>query len=106
MKFAHFFVDRPIFAAVISIATVIIGIIAFFRLPVSEYPEIAPPTITVRAVYPGADAETMASSVAAPLEKQFSLISGLDSMTSSRGWSRGRGSGGCERRFACAACPL
>jgi len=82
MKFAHFFVDRPIFAAVISIATVIIGIIAFFRLPVSEYPEIAPPTITVRAVYPGADAETVAATVATPIEQEVNGVEGMIYMSS------------------------
>ena len=82
MKFAHFFVDRPIFAAVISIATVIIGIIAFFRLPVSEDPEIAPPTITVRAVYPGADAETVAATVATPIEQEVNGGEGMIYMSS------------------------
>ena len=60
MKFAHFFVDRPIFASVVSLITVLIGMIAYFNLPVSQYPEIVPPTIVVRAAYPGADAETIA----------------------------------------------
>jgi hydrophobic/amphiphilic exporter-1 (mainly G- bacteria), HAE1 family len=82
MKFAHFFVDRPIFAAVISIATVIVGLIAFTRLPVSEYPEIAPPTITVRAVYPGADAETVAATVATPIEQEVNGVEGMIYMSS------------------------
>ena len=64
MKFPHFFIDRPIFAAVMSIVLVIVGLIAYARLPVAEYPEIAPPTIVVRATYPGADAETVAATVA------------------------------------------
>ena len=82
MKFAHFFVDRPIFAAVISIATVIIGLIAFIRLPVSEYPEIAPPTIVVNAVYPGADAETVAATVATPIEQEVNGVEGMLYMSS------------------------
>ena len=77
MKFGHFFVDRPIFAAVISIVTVIIGAIAFLNLPVSEYPEIAPPQINVTASYPGADAETLARTVATPIEQEINGIENL-----------------------------
>ena len=77
MKFAHFFVDRPIFAAVLSIVIVIVGLIAYVALPVSEYPEIAPPTIVVRASYPGADAQTVAATVATPLEQE---INGVENM--------------------------
>jgi HAE1 family hydrophobic/amphiphilic exporter-1 len=75
MKFAHFFVDRPIFAAVLSM--VIVGLIAYRALPLAEYPEIAPPTIVVRASYPGADAQTVASTVATPLEQE---INGVENM--------------------------
>jgi HAE1 family hydrophobic/amphiphilic exporter-1 len=77
MKFAHFFVDRPIFAAVLSIVIVIVGVIAFRALPVAEYPDIAPPTITVTASYPGADAQTVAATVATPLEQE---INGVENM--------------------------
>jgi HAE1 family hydrophobic/amphiphilic exporter-1 len=77
MKFSHFFVDRPIFAAVLSIVVVIVGAIAFRALPVAEYPEIAPPTITVSASYPGADAQTVAATVATPLEQE---INGVENM--------------------------
>ena len=77
MRFAHFFVHRPIFASVLSILMVIVGLIAFKNLPVSQYPEIAPPTIVVRASYPGADAETVAATVATPLEEQ---INGVEDM--------------------------
>jgi hydrophobic/amphiphilic exporter-1 (mainly G- bacteria), HAE1 family len=77
MKFAHFFVDRPIFAAVLSIVMVIVGLIAYGALPVAEYPEIAPPTITVNASYPGADAQTVAATVATPLEQE---INGVENM--------------------------
>ena len=77
MRFAHFFVDHPIFASVISIIMVILGGIAFTQLPVSEYPEIAPPTIVVRASYPGADAATVAATVSTPLEQE---INGVEDM--------------------------
>ncbi len=77
MRFPHFFIDRPIFAAVLSIVIVIIGGIAFFALPVSQYPEVAPPSIVVRAAYPGADAETVAATVATPLEQE---VNGVEDM--------------------------
>jgi HAE1 family hydrophobic/amphiphilic exporter-1 len=82
MRFGHFFVDRPIFASVVSIAMVIIGAIAFLRLPVTEYPEIAPPQINVTASYPGADAETVARTVATPLEQEINGIEGMLYMSS------------------------
>ena len=77
MRFTHFFIDRPIFATVLSILIVIIGAIAQMRLPVAEYPEIAPPTVNVRAVYPGASAKVVAETVATPLEQE---INGVDDM--------------------------
>jgi len=77
MRFAHFFVDRPIFAAVISILLLVIGVIAYTQLPVSQYPEIAPPTIIVRTSYPGADPQTVADTVSTPLEQQ---INGVEDM--------------------------
>jgi HAE1 family hydrophobic/amphiphilic exporter-1 len=77
------FIRRPVMTTLLMAAFVISGIYGYFSLPVSELPNVDFPTIDVRAGLPGADAETMASSVAAPLEKQFSLIAGLDSMTSS-----------------------
>lgn len=77
MNFSHFFVDRPIFASVLSIVLVIVGAIAYTQLPVAQYPEIAPPTIVVRAVYPGADAETVAATVATPIEQE---INGVENM--------------------------
>ncbi|HEX2114658.1 MAG TPA: efflux RND transporter permease subunit, partial [Alphaproteobacteria bacterium] len=77
MRFAHFFVDRPIFASVLSIILVIVGLIAYRALPLAEYPEIAPPTIVVRASYPGADAQTVAATVATPLEQE---INGVENM--------------------------
>jgi hydrophobic/amphiphilic exporter-1 (mainly G- bacteria), HAE1 family len=77
MRFAHFFVDRPIFATVLSIVLVLLGGIAYTTLPVAQYPEIAPPTIVVRASYPGADAQTVAATVATPLEQQ---VNGVEDM--------------------------
>ena len=77
MKFAHFFVDRPIFASVLSIVLVLVGYVSYTRLPVAQYPEIAPPTITVRATYPGANAETVAATVATPIEQE---VNGVEDM--------------------------
>jgi len=82
MRFGHFFVDRPIFAAVVSIVVVVVGLIAYFELPVAEYPEIAPPTIVIRATYPGADAETVAATVATPLEQEINGVEGMLYMSS------------------------
>lgn len=67
MKFSHFFVDRPIFATVLAFVLLIVGGIAYKQLPVAQYPEIAPPTIVIRAQYPGADADTVAKTVATPI---------------------------------------
>ena len=77
MGFTHFFVDRPIFASVLSVLIVIMGLVAYTGLPVAQYPEIAPPTIVVRASYPGADAETVASTVATPIEQE---VNGVENM--------------------------
>ncbi len=82
MHFSAAFIKRPVMTTLLMAAFVISGIYGYFALPVSELPNVDFPTIEVQAGLPGADAETMASSVAAPLEKQFSLIAGLDSMTS------------------------
>src|SRR5499433_1540357 len=77
MRISHFFIDRPIFAAVVSIVFVILGTVAFARLPVAQYPEIAPPIITVSGQYPGASADVVASTVATPIEQQ---INGVENM--------------------------
>ncbi len=74
---SRFFIDRPIFAAVLSIVIVIAGIVAAFGLPVAQYPQIAPPTVMISATYPGASAETLARTVAAPIEEQLSGVEGL-----------------------------
>ena len=77
MRFSHFFVDRPIFAAVISIIVTLVGFISFRALPVTEYPEIAPPTVVVSATFAGASAEVIGQTVAAPIEQE---INGVDNM--------------------------
>ncbi|MBI2224516.1 MAG: multidrug efflux RND transporter permease subunit [Betaproteobacteria bacterium] len=73
-NFSRFFIDRPIFASVIAIIITLAGLIASQILPIAQYPEIAPPTVTITAVYPGASAETLAKTVAAPLEEQLSGV--------------------------------
>ena len=75
MKFSHFFIQRPIFAAVLSLIVFIVGAISMWRLPISEYPEVVPPTIVVQASYPGANPKTIAETVAAPLEQ---VINGVE----------------------------
>jgi hydrophobe/amphiphile efflux-1 (HAE1) family protein len=77
MRISHFFIDRPIFAAVVSIVFVILGAVSFARLPVAQYPEIAPPIINVAGQYPGANADIVASTVVTPLEQQ---INGVEKM--------------------------
>lgn len=77
MNFAKFFIDRPIFASVIAIITVIIGALSFANLPVEQYPKLAPPTIQVTATYPGATAETVAETVATPIEQEMNGVEGM-----------------------------
>jgi len=77
MKFARFFIDRPIFAAVLSILIFIVGAIAMWQLPISQYPEVVPPSVVVRAQYPGANPKVIAETVAAPLEQE---INGVENM--------------------------
>ena len=74
MKFSHFFIRRPIFAGVLSALVFLMGLIAMFRLPISEYPEVVPPTVVVRAAYPGANPKTIAETVAAPLEQAINGV--------------------------------
>src|SRR6202167_5998889 len=77
MRISHFFIDRPIFAAVVSVICVILGSVSFFRLPIAQYPEIAPPLISVTGQYPGASAEVVSSTVVTPMEEQ---INGVENM--------------------------
>jgi hydrophobe/amphiphile efflux-1 (HAE1) family protein len=77
MRFSHFFIDRPIFATVLSVILTIVGIIAGAALPIAEYPEIAPPTVNISATYPGASAAVIAETVAAPIEQE---VNGVDNM--------------------------
>jgi multidrug efflux pump len=79
----RFFIDRPVFAAVISIIIVLAGIVAMRALPIAQYPELTPPQIIVTATYPGASAETIAQTVAAPLEQQINGVKGMLYMQSS-----------------------
>ncbi|MCR9211083.1 MULTISPECIES: efflux RND transporter permease subunit [Rhodopirellula] len=77
MKFPHFFIERPIFASVLSFVIVLVGGIVYFTLPVSQYPSVAPPTVLVRASYPGATPEVIADTVATPIEQE---MNGVDDM--------------------------
>jgi hydrophobe/amphiphile efflux-1 (HAE1) family protein len=79
---SRFFIFRPVFAGVIAILIVIAGLVASFVLPVSQYPEIAPPTVTITTSYPGASAETLARTVAAPIEEQLSGVERLSFFSS------------------------
>ncbi|MEI9887086.1 MAG: efflux RND transporter permease subunit [Rhizomicrobium sp.] len=83
MTFPHFFIERPIFAIVLAILIVVFGGIAYPALPVAQYPEIAPPTVVVTANYPGATAETLAETVATPLEEAINGVENMLYMSSS-----------------------
>ena len=85
---SRIFIDRPIFAWVIAIITMLLGLAAIFSLPIAQYPDIAPPQVNIRATYPGASAETVQNSVTQVIEQQLTGIDGLlyfSSSSTSRG---------------------
>ncbi len=82
MNFCKPFIQRPVATVIIMLALIITGVLAYMNLPISELPNVDFPTLVVNASLPGADPETMATSVATPLEKELSTVSGIDSMTS------------------------
>src|ERR1700734_961484 len=88
MRLSHFMIDRPVFAAVIAILITLLGAIAYPNLPAAQYPEIVPPTVNVTLTYPGASAETIAETVADPLEEQ---INGVENMLYMSSQSTGDG---------------
>ena len=80
--FSKFFIDRPIFATVLALLIVVAGLVTFDKLPVAQYPDITPPTVQVNAVYPGANAETVAQTVGIPIEQQVNGVEGMMYMSS------------------------
>ena len=74
---SRFFVDRPIFAGVLSVLILLSGLIAMLNLPISEYPEVVPPTVVVEAQFPGANPAEIAQTVASPLEEQINGVEGM-----------------------------
>ena len=79
---ADFFIKRPILSICLSVIIVLLGAFSILRLPISEYPDIIPPSIQVTAPYPGADCETVVKSIASPIEQQMSGVDGMSYMTS------------------------
>src|SRR6202044_4191980 len=82
MKLAHFFIDHPRFAAVLSIFIALAGLATMTLLPIAQYPNIVPPTIDITTSYPGASAETIARTVATPIEQAVNGVESMDSITS------------------------
>ena len=76
-RFTHFFIDRPIFAAVLSILIVLVGSLALITLPITQYPEIAPPTVLISTNYAGANSQVVAETVATPIEQE---VNGVEDM--------------------------
>jgi multidrug efflux pump len=102
MTFSRFFINRPVFASVISIVIVLAGAISMRALPIAQYPAIVPPEVTVQATYPGASAQTIAETVAAPLEQQ---INGVERMLYMRSTSTGSGTLTISITFAIGSDP-
>ena len=80
--FSRFFIDRPVFANVIAIVTILVGAVSLLRLSIERYPDITPPTVMITAFYPGADATTLADTVAAPIEQEINGVEGMLYMSS------------------------
>ena len=87
--FSKFFIDRPIFATVLAIIMVLVGLVTVKTLPVAQFPDITPPTVMVNATYPGADAETVAKVIGQPIEEQINGVENMMYMSSnsSDGWN-------------------
>lgn len=83
--FSRFFIERPIFSIVIAVAMILAGLLTINKLPVAQYPDITPPTVRVSASYPGADAETVAKTIAVPIEQQVNGVEGMMYMSSTCG---------------------
>jgi multidrug efflux pump len=82
MEFSHFFIDRPIFASVISILITLVGVVGYVRLPVTQYPDVVPPQVTVTTSYPGASPEILMQTVVAPLEQDINGVENMMYMSS------------------------
>ena len=82
MNISNFFIDRPIFAGVLSLLIFLGGLIAMVGMPISEYPEVVPPSVIVRAQYPGANPKVIAETVATPIEEQINGVEGMLYMSS------------------------
>src|ERR1700753_596729 len=82
MNLSKFFIDRPIFAGVLSVLIFLAGLISLFAMPISEYPDVVPPSVVVRATYPGANPKVIAETVATPLEEQINGVEGMLYMSS------------------------
>jgi len=83
--FSRFFIDRPIFATVLAILMIIVGLVTVKTLPIAQYPNISPPTVRVSALYPGADAKTVAETVGVPIEESVNGVEGMMYMSSNSG---------------------